>query len=281
MVLQMISAMECERENSVGMGKENTGFVLAEESDEATKPGIFPVDKPEGISSFRLVQAVRRLLQLRKVGHSGTLDPFASGVLVICAGRAATRLIPWLMEGDKEYEATLQLGVVTDTQDREGKVLARHQVPHLDAGVIAECLERFTGKQMQTPPSYSALKHKGKPLYYYARKGIPVVKEQRQIEIKELQCVAFNRNALKVRIVCSKGTYVRTLGADMGEFLGCGAHLSELKRTRNGCFSLIESLPGEQLFSGESSRSLLEKHRISVDAVMGLLKGNCAKKNQE
>ena len=127
---------------------------------------------------------------------------------------------------------------------------------------------------MQTPPAYSALKHKGKPLYYYARKGIEVIKEPRLITIKELQCLALERETIAVRVICSKGTYIRTLAADIGEFLGCGAHLRKLKRTRNACFSLDETIPGEKLFSKEIGRPLLDSHRIPVDKVKELLAGN-------
>ncbi len=234
-------------------------------------PGIYPVDKPAGVSSFRMVQQLRRLLGIKKVGHTGTLDPFASGVLVLCAGRPATRLIPKLMAGDKEYEATLQLGVVTDTHDPEGRVVAKRPVPELAASEIAACLARFTGEQLQTPPAYSALKHKGKPLYYYARRGIEVVKEPRKITIRELQCLALGRETVSLKIVCSKGTYIRSLAADIGEFLGCGAHLIHLQRTRNGLFSLAEIMPGHKLFGARSESHVLEPHRISVERVKELL----------
>jgi len=266
--------MGCKTENSAETRKDTGRFPLVASIAAETQPGVFPVDKPEGVSSFRMVQIVRRLLGVKKVGHTGTLDPFASGVLVICSGRPATRLISQLMAGDKEYEATLQLGVTTDTLDIEGKVMERHQVPEMNAGIIAGCLARFRGVQMQTPPPYSALKHKGKPLYYYARKGISIVKEPRQVEIKELECVAHNAETLTIRVVCSKGTYIRTLAADIGSFLGCGAHLSMLKRTRNGFFTLGQSLPGEELISGEAGRRLLDSHHISVDRVRELLVGN-------
>ena len=244
------------------------------QSIASPREGVYPVCKPEGVSSFRMVQLVRRHLGIKKVGHSGTLDPFASGVLVICAGRPATRLISELMVGDKEYEATLQFGIITDTQDPEGKIIEQRPVPDLTEKVIAECLAKFKGEQMQTPPSYSALKHKGKPLYYYARKGIKVVKEPRLINIKELYCVSQGRDTLTLKAVCSKGTYIRTLAADIGEFLGCGAHLSQLKRTRNGFFSIGDTLPGEKLFTEETAKSLLDKHRMSVDTVKELLAGN-------
>ena len=239
-----------------------------------TVEGVYPVCKPEGISSFRMVQLVRRSLGIKKVGHTGTLDPFASGVLVICAGRAATRLISQLMAGDKEYEATLQLGIITETQDPEGKIIEQRPVTDISERAVAECLVKFTGEQMQTPPSYSALKHKGKPLYYYARKGIKVEKEPRLINIKELHCVSKGRETLTLKAVCSKGTYIRTLAADIGDFLGCGAHLSKLKRTRNGFFSIGDTLPGEKLFAKKTAKPLLDKYRMSVDTVKELLAGN-------
>ena len=265
--------MTVEAKNNPDM-QERSKFSVSGQSSASSREGVFPVCKPEGVSSFRMVQLVRRNLGIKKVGHTGTLDPFASGVLVICAGRPATRLISQLMVGDKEYEATLQLGITTDTQDPEGEIIERRPVPEMSERVIAECLAQFTGEQMQTPPSYSALKHKGKPLYYYARKGIKVVKEPRLINIKELHCLSQDRDTLALRVVCSKGTYIRTLAADIGEFLGCGAHLSKLKRTRNGFFSIGDTLPGEKLFAEETARSLLDSHHISVDSVKELLAGN-------
>lgn len=268
----MIAMMTVETGNNPDL-QVSSNFSVSGQSAASSREGIFLVCKPEGVSSFRMVQLVRRILSIKKVGHSGTLDPFASGVLVICAGRPATRLISQLMAGDKEYEATVQLGISTDTQDPEGVIIEQRPVPDLSESVIAECLAHFTGEQMQTPPAYSALKHKGKPLYYYARKGIKVVKEPRVINIKELQCVSVGRDTLALRVVCSKGTYIRTLAADIGEFLGCGAHLSKLKRTRNGLFSIGDTLPGEKLFKEETARALLDSHRIPVDTVKELLAG--------
>ena len=266
--------MVLETESAPDRQQNMSSCSLSGKDEASLSVGVFPVCKPEGVSSFRMVQLLRRLLDIKKVGHTGTLDPFASGVLVLCAGRPATRLIPQLMEGDKEYEATLQLGVITDTQDPEGKILEQRPVGNITQQDVAECLARFTGEQLQTPPVYSALKHKGKPLYYYARKGITVIKEPRSIEIKELQCLSLGSDTLALRVVCSKGTYIRTLAADIGDFLGCGAYLRRLKRTRNGFFSLGETLPGEKLYTEETGRSLLDSHRIAVDTVKELLAGN-------
>jgi len=266
--------MTFETDNTPELHENCNGFSVQATAASSSWEGVFSVNKPEGVTSFRMVQLVRRLSGIKKVGHSGTLDPFASGVLVLCAGRPATRLISQLMEGDKEYEATLQLGITTDTQDPEGQIVEKRPVPEITERDIEQCLAQFRGEQMQTPPVYSALKHKGKPLYYYARKGIKVVKEPRLIEIKELKCLSQGSDTLALKVVCSKGTYIRTLAADIGEYLGCGAHLRKLIRTRNGLFSLGESLPGEKLFTEDTGRLALLNHRIPVDTVKELLTGN-------
>ncbi|HSR35622.1 MAG TPA: tRNA pseudouridine(55) synthase TruB, partial [Desulfurivibrionaceae bacterium] len=189
--------------------------------------GVFLIDKPVGPTSFAMVQRLRRALNIKKVGHAGTLDPFASGLLILCVGRPATRIIDQLMAGDKEYRATLQLGVETDTQDLEGRVVAEQPVVGVDDRRIAQVLAQFTGELMQAPPAYSAVKHQGKPLYAYARKGIIVTKEPRPVSIATLEAEAFDAmaNQLTIRVECSKGTYIRTLAADIGRELGCGAHL--------------------------------------------------------
>jgi tRNA pseudouridine55 synthase len=263
--------MPFDTDNTPEINPKKANYVVAGKDTAPLLEGVLPVCKPEGVSSFRIVQLVRRSLDIKKVGHTGTLDPFASGVLVICAGRSATKLIPLLMEGDKEYVATLQLGITTDTQDPEGRIVAVRPVPELTEMDIRECLARFTGEQMQTPPAYSALKHRGKPLYYYARRGIKVAKEPRLIIIKGLECQTLDRETVTLKVVCSKGTYIRTLAADIGEFLGCGAHLKKLRRTRNGFFTLDKTLAGEKLFSRETDRSVLDSHRIPVDRVKELL----------
>ena len=235
--------------------------------------GVFLIDKPAGPTSFRLVQQVRRALLIKKVGHSGTLDPFASGLLVICAGRPATRIIPRLMDGDKEYEATLQLGIETETLDPEGKIIAQRPVAHFEKQQVVECLTEFVGEQLQTPPFFSALKHKGKPLYYYARQGRPVTKAPRCINIKAIEYIGldYEQNQLTIKITCGKGTYIRTLAADIGTALGCGAHLRALRRLRNGPFSVVESLSGAMLSQPEEGRRLLLEHHLSVEEVRDML----------
>lgn len=238
--------------------------------------GVFLIDKPVGISSFGVVSRIRKILKIKKVGHAGTLDPFATGLLVVCAGRPATRLIESFMVGEKEYVATIKLGIETTTQDPEGEIVRRRDVGTISVEEFESCLKKFTGKQLQTPPAYSALKHKGKPLYYYARKGIEVKKDPREIEIRELQRVDSPVELrgveveVTVRVVCSKGTYIRTLAADIGSYLGCGAHLSELRRTKSGFFAIEEALTWEEL-TGDMSYQLLMDKMISTEQVAILL----------
>jgi len=233
--------------------------------------GVFLIDKPVGPTSFQVVRQVRRALGIKKVGHAGTLDPFASGLLILCAGRPATRIIDQLMGGDKIYEATLRLGVETDTQDLEGEVVVQRPVGELSRSTVEACLAGFVGEGLQTPPRYSALKHKGKPLYYYARKGIEVVKPPRPIIIRELSLLGLGPDWMTIRVLCGKGTYVRTLAADIGNQLGCGAHLIALRRLQSGPFSVTKALPGESLEDREQAQALLEQYRMAVDEVLGLL----------
>ncbi len=234
------------------------------------------VDKPVGITSFAVVKKLRWLLRVKKVGHAGTLDPFASGLLILCASRPATRMIPAFMAVDKEYLATLRLGVETDTQDREGEVIRRQAVGQISAEVLEACLAAFRGRQLQVPPAYSALKHQGKPLYHYARKGILVEKEARPVEITLLQRTDGSTDLcgleaeIGLRVVCSKGTYIRTLAADIGRRLGCGAHLVQLRRVRCGPFRVEEALTWEML-SGEKGQERCLEQLIAVSEISKLL----------
>ncbi|WPD20917.1 MAG: tRNA pseudouridine(55) synthase TruB [Candidatus Electrothrix scaldis] len=239
--------------------------------------GVLLVDKPVGQSSFAVVKKVRWLLGIKKVGHAGTLDPFASGLLIICVGRPATREIDGFMGGRKTYQAVLQLGKETETQDPEGKVISETEVPPLTVEEIAAVCKEFLGPQKQAPPPYSAAKHKGKPLYHYARQGITIQKDPKPIEIFSLQVEAYDpvSEQVTIEVTCSKGTYIRVLAADIGKKLGCGAYLTALRRTQSGCFAVDEALSGEELFSKEKdiradalvSRMLtveqaLEKHSV-------------------
>jgi tRNA pseudouridine55 synthase len=249
---------------------------MAPENNFEFDAGVFLVDKPVDITSFGVVSRLRRILQIKKVGHAGTLDPFATGLLIVCAGRPATKLISQFMDGKKEYWATLRLGVETETQDTEGAVTGRRPVGEISSLEVEECLQKFRGRQMQVPPAYSALKHKGKPLYYYARKGIEIVKDPREVHITTLertdgcQTLFGDEADLCIKVVCSKGTYIRTLAADIGRSLGCGAHLVQLRRTRSGCFTVAESLTWDDLSGDDALKRCIHK-MITVEQVCKLL----------
>jgi tRNA pseudouridine55 synthase len=231
--------------------------------------GIFLVDKPAGRTSFAIVRRIRRLLGIKKVGHAGTLDPFASGLLIVCAGRPATRHVDLFMAGRKVYLARLQLGVETATMDPEGSVVATRPVPEISETTLTACLQRHVGPQMQAPPPFSAVKHKGKPLYVYARQGVRIEKAARPIELFRLELLTYDADArqLHVEIECSRGTYIRVVAADIGRTLGCGAHLVGLRRIRSGQFAIEDCLPGEELFT-DSGLYLLRSKRRSLAEVL-------------
>jgi tRNA pseudouridine55 synthase len=207
--------------------------------------GIFNVDKPVGMTSHDVVAHVRRLAKQKRVGHTGTLDPAASGVLPICLGQA-TRLAEYLSDGGKAYRATIRFGSVTDTYDAEGTVLRTAPVT-LTREQIEAALPAFLGAQMQVPPIYSAIKRAGQPLYKLARAGESVTVEARPVEIYALSIVAWESPDLVLDVECGKGTYIRSLAYDLGERLGPGAHLAGLIRTRSGPFTLETSVPLEAL----------------------------------
>lgn len=232
--------------------------------------GVVVVDKPVGPTSFAIVRQARRITGARKVGHGGTLDPRASGVLPICFGEA-TKLAQFLLDADKEYEATITLGVETDTHDGAGTVTARRPSDHLQRGDVQSALIGFLGEQLQVPPMYSALKRDGLPLYAYARAGKTLERLPRTIRVHALELRAFtNRGSdslalneeqglnpelvlepgtaqARLFVRCSKGTYVRSLAHDLGRVLGTGAHLAELRRTRSGPFGLEHAISPEAL----------------------------------
>lgn len=202
--------------------------------------GVLFLDKPIGLSSNNALQKARWLLKAAKGGHTGTLDPLASGLLPLTFGEA-TKFSQTLLDADKTYEATILLGVATTTADAEGEVLETHPVVASDADVEA-ALCRLRGEIEQVPPMYSALKHHGKALYEYARVGIEIPREPRRVTIYSFELLSREGDSLKVRVACSKGTYVRTLASDLGAILGCGAHLTALRRTRIGPFELGGSI---------------------------------------
>ncbi|MBM4288476.1 MAG: tRNA pseudouridine(55) synthase TruB [Deltaproteobacteria bacterium] len=202
--------------------------------------GVIVVDKPAGPSSFGVVKTVRRLLQVKKIGHLGTLDPFAVGVLPLCLNEA-TKLTPFLLEQPKTYRATVFLGAQTDTQDSTGTLTASN-APLPSAEVIARTLATFVGEQWQTPPLFSALHFQGRRLYQYARQGIAVEVPPRKITIMDLTLESLQLPEVTFRVTCSKGAYIRTLAADLGRELGCGAYLQALQRLRVGPFTLDQAM---------------------------------------
>ena len=192
--------------------------------------GVLLLDKPLGMSSNTALQAARRLLNAAKAGHTGTLDPLATGLLPLCFGEA-TKFAGELLDADKSYRATMRLGIATDTADAEGAVISQCEVNVSEAELLA-VLQRFCGDIEQLPPMYSALKRDGKPLYEYARQGIEVERKPRPVTISKLELLSFDGRDAVFDVDCSKGTYIRTLAADIGAALGCGAHLRALRRTR-------------------------------------------------
>ncbi len=216
--------------------------------------GILVIDKPGGLTSHDVVRRVRRLLGTRRVGHTGTLDPLATGVLPVAVGEG-TRLVQFLLEGDKEYRATLRLGVSTDTQDAEGEVVRTRPVPVLEETVIRRAADRLTGPIMQVPPMYSALKKDGVPLHRLARQGIVVERSPREVTVHHLTLLRVAPPEIDIEVSCTKGTYVRTLVHDLGEMLDCGAHLTALRRIRSGPFGEADCVSLEEL-EGADQRSI-------------------------
>lgn len=215
--------------------------------------GVFLLNKPLGLSSNSALQKVRRLFNAQKAGHTGALDPLATGLLPICFGEA-TKFSHYLLDSTKRYQTTVKLGETTATGDVEGEVLQQREVPQLTKETIEQVLTKFRGEIQQVPPMYSALKREGRPLYELARKGIEIEREARPVTIYELRLVSFTEDSLTLDVTCSKGTYIRVLGEDIGEALGCGGHLTKLHRIQTGHFEIdpnytieyLESLSLEQ-----------------------------------
>jgi tRNA pseudouridine55 synthase len=233
--------------------------------------GIFVVDKPTGITSYDVVRELKLVMPGTKIGYLGTLDPLATGVLPVLLGEG-TKLAPFLEEGTKVYEATLILGVTTDTQDREGKVLQSVDVGDYDLSPhrVEEVMQGFRGKIMQLPPMFSALKHRGEPLYKLARGGKEIQRAPREVEIYELQVTKIDLSTINLYIECSKGTYIRTVAHDIGEQLGCGAHLAELRRNRSGPFSLEDALTLDDIKRLLNTGKLQERI-LSLSQAVGFL----------
>lgn len=208
--------------------------------------GLFIVDKPEGVSSFGVVKGIKHQFGLKRVGHIGTLDPFATGVLPIVINEA-TKLAPFLVEEPKHYEGILKLGEETTTDDLTGEVISQHPWQEVKPEEIVSVFQNFIGKIRQKPPMYSAIKVGGRPLYRLARKGIEVERDERVVEIFSLQVQEITLPLIRFHVSCSKGTYIRTLAKDIGKKIGCGAHLVSLRRIRSGNFTLDQAISWEEL----------------------------------
>jgi len=229
--------------------------------------GVLVIDKPQGPTSFEVVRRVRSALGLRRAGHTGTLDPMATGVLPVCLGEA-TKLAGLLTEGDKSYDAVVRLGILTDTQDVTGTVLENRPVPALSTELLESALQRFRGTFLQLPPMYSAVKVKGKRLYERARAGEPVERTPRQVTVHSLVLRDFSSSECTLSLRCSKGFFVRSLAEDLGRVLGCGGALKSLRRTASGPFGLDCALPLSQVealgVAGASGRAELEARMVSM-----------------
>jgi tRNA pseudouridine55 synthase len=212
--------------------------------------GVLVVDKGPGVTSFQVVARLRRALRASKVGHGGTLDPSATGVLPILVGEA-TKLSPYLIDHDKEYVATIRLGVTTDTHDLTGQIRATAPVPSFDRNEIDEACRRLTGVIRQVPPMYSAVRHQGRRLYELARAGVEVERPARDVIVHGIVVEAIDLPRLTLRIACGRGTYVRTLAADLGEILGVGAAVEQLVRTRVGPLTIEHAIPWSQVLEAD------------------------------
>lgn len=209
--------------------------------------GICLVDKPKGKTSFSLVSALRRITGISKIGHAGTLDPFATGLMVMLIGSAHTKLSNHFMGQDKEYTCHMRLGISTDTYDCEGKMVnISDKVPTLEE--LEAALQKFQGTILQTPPMFSAKKVQGQKLYHLARRGIEIERKPAVVTVKTT-LLSYNYPFVELSVVCSKGTYVRSIAHDIGQLLGCGAHLSDLRRLRSGKYDLSQAIDGKLLYA--------------------------------
>lgn len=226
--------------------------------------GILNVLKPAGMTSFDVVGYLRSVLKIKKIGHTGTLDPAAVGVLPVCIGKA-TKAIEFLMDKDKVYRAELTLGISTDTQDNTGEIICTKDVD-ATPDEIAKTIKSFCGKYRQLPPMYSAVKVNGRRLYELAREGLEAERKEREVEIHFIDILSIRNNRVIFDVGCSKGTYIRTLCSDIGERLGCGGHMSFLVRTKAGQFSLEDSLTLEDI-AAFSIEKVLDKRVVGIDKV--------------
>jgi tRNA pseudouridine55 synthase len=230
----------------------------------ATPDGVLLVDKAEAMTSHDVVALIRRKLEMKKVGHCGTLDPIATGLLLLTLGRG-TKIQDLLMSEDKEYAGTLMLGITTNTQDRQGEVIDQRPVPALDENQVRAAFEKFCGDFYQMPPMVSAIKHGGVPLYKLARQGKVVEREPRFVHVYRYTVDRIALPEIDFSVVCSKGFYVRTYVHDIGETLGCGAHLKSLRRTKSGRFGVDQAISVAEI--REASREEILKRILSLPEV--------------
>ncbi|THA08857.1 tRNA pseudouridine(55) synthase TruB [Rodentibacter pneumotropicus] len=233
--------------------------------------GVFLLDKPQGMSSNEIMQKVKRLFQANKAGHTGALDPLATGMLPICLGEA-TKFSQFLLDADKRYLVTAKLGERTDTSDAEGQIVETRAV-NVETPQILTALEQFRGDILQVPTMFSALKHHGKPLYEYARQGITVEREARPITIFELNFIEYHAPYLTLEVHCSKGTYIRTLVDDLGEVLGCGAHVTMLRRLAVADYPIEAMMGWDELqnLATKQDLALLDQHLLPTDTAVSKL----------
>ncbi len=247
---------------------------------------VISINKHRDITSQDTVTRVKRILKVKKAGHTGTLDPMATGLMLVCVNRA-TRLASYLSDLDKEYRAVMKLGETTDTQDAYGRVIEMYDRLEVGRTLIEDTLKSFQGRILQQPPMFSALKHKGKPLYKYARKGIEIERRHREVNIYSIDLLNIDLPLVTFRVLCSKGTYIRTLCNDAGRKLGTGAHLFELQRTAIGQFNINNSLTLEEIetagrnlttdkgvYTMDAALSRLPELKIKESQVRGVTHGN-------
>lgn len=231
--------------------------------------GLLLLDKPKDITSNGILQKVKKLFFAKKAGHTGSLDPIATGLLPICFGNA-TKYSMFLLEADKRYRVVAKLGVTTATGDTEGEIIETKPVQFYDEIQIDSVLQSFAGEIEQVPPMYSAIKHEGRPLYHYARKGVEIDRKARKITIFEIKLINIEREDLEFEVHCTKGTYVRTLVEEIGQKLGCGAHVSELRRLDVGLFKHTEQISYADLLDIHESEGYqaLDKFLLPVDSML-------------
>ncbi len=231
--------------------------------------GVLVVDKPEGMTSFKVVDLLKRKLRVKRAGHGGTLDPLATGVLPVCLGRA-TKIAQFILEGDKVYEGVMELGLETDTYDALGEVVARAEVPDLDLSRLKEVAQGFVGAIEQAPPPYSAAKHRGRPLYEYARKGAPVEKPPKRVEVLEFAILSYEKPFVYFRVTCTKGTYIRSLVHDLGRALGCGACLKGLRRIQKGPFTVSQAMGIKEILE-LAAQGRINEYLISISEALSFI----------